>query len=96
MCTLARTGRVTAIKEKLAGDSDPQSLDRKRVGDVRRSARVRIETIPHGRPEVGADFGGDARAFFCPCRLAESNMNVIPVKERGLTIDDFAAEAVLA
>ena len=72
---------MTAIKEELARDSDPQSLDRKRVGYVPRSARVGIESFPQGGPEVRDDFDGYTGTFFCPSRLADSNMNVVLFKE---------------
>ena len=94
--TLALAGGVAAIKEELASDSDPQSLDGKRAGDVRRGAGVGIESFPQGRSEVRDDFGGHAGAFFCSSRLAERHVNVIPFKEGVLAVDPFAGESLRA
>src|ERR1043166_1170440 len=83
----ARTGRVAAIKEKLSGEPHPLSFDRKRVGHVRRGAFVRIEPIPQRRPEVRNDLRGYAGTLFSRSRPTQRNMNIIPVKERVVTVD---------
>src|SRR5205814_3732120 len=86
----ARTGRVAAIEEKLPGDSHPLSFDRKRVGHVRRSALVRIESIPQRGPKVRNDFRGHAGTFLSRSRLTQRNMNIVPVEERVVTVDALA------
>src|SRR5437867_2911435 len=90
----ARTWRVTAIEEKLSGDSHPLPSDRKRVGHMRRGALVRIESIPQRGPEVGDDFCCHTGTFFSRSRLTQRNVNIIPVKERVVTVDALAFEAL--
>src|SRR5438552_5137502 len=53
-----RSGFVTAVKEKLAGNSHANAFDRQRIRDMRRGAGVGIKSLPNGGPEMRNDLGG--------------------------------------
>ena len=83
---------MTAVKEKLAGNSHANAFDRQRLGYMRRGAGVGVESLPRVRPEVGNDFGRDARAFLSRGGINEGDMDVIPFEQRILAINALAAK----
>src|SRR2546423_531202 len=84
---------MAAVEEKLARDSDPQPLNRKRVRYVLFGAGVGIEAIPQRRSGVRDDFRRHARTFSSRSRLTERDVNVVPLQKRVLTVDALAPEA---